>query len=209
MCKENLISNTNINMYAVYTQNTEETSAKQQERGSAHEPNHKPPFLKRESSATAETTLIGDECADWESLYCDDEEAAYASLCHDEKHHQDEEADGTFKNRNSSSSTMGEEDLLKTIEVMPGLELPLRGSKETMQAVDCGFLTCTPCFCCGESLHCIQDVEFVVCPDCSVVSPVGNYDSSDGGPSYVGLGMKDDDLAESREFLVQSSDRCM
>lgn len=58
----------------------------------------------------------------------------------------------------------------RTIEVTKGLSLPFRGASETRRAIRCGFYKPCVCVCCNRSLFCIQDADFVVCPDCKVVS---------------------------------------
>jgi hypothetical protein len=86
------------------------------------------------------------------------------------------------------------------IEVAPGIELRLRGSKETWAAIKESRITVTSCCCCLAELHCIQDAELVVCPDCWVVSPVDQsiggvpieVESNEADPS-VSLGVKVED----------------
>lgn len=86
------------------------------------------------------------------------------------------------------------------IEVAPGIELRLRGSKETWEAIKESRITVTSCCCCLTELHCIEDAELVVCPDCWVVSPVDQsiggipieVDSNESDPS-VSLGVKIED----------------
>jgi len=72
-----------------------------------------------------------------------------------------------------------------SIEVSPGVFANLRGSEETWNALEAGFVADVECLCCGHQLLCIADAEFVLCPDCRVVSPVcdslvqaGNFHNS-------------------------------
>jgi hypothetical protein len=84
------------------------------------------------------------------------------------------------------------------IEVSPGEFLRLRGADETWKAVLNDFYMPCLCICCEQTLFCIQDAVFVLCPICRVVSPLervvyGDRCCCDGG---VGLGFTMDDLAK-------------
>jgi hypothetical protein len=50
--------------------------------------------------------------------------------------------------------------------------MPLRGSEETLQAIEMGLARIVTCFVCNHSLACVPDCELVICPDCRVISPV-------------------------------------
>ena len=105
------------------------------------------------------------------------------------------------------------------IEVAPGLYMPLRGSDETIDAIESGRACIVRCFACNSKLSCVPDCELVICPDCRVLSPVqdededlhrsmpnmgsGNWSDDDQTPGYnmssaslppprrgVGLGLK-------------------
>jgi hypothetical protein len=89
-------------------------------------------------------------------------------------------------------------DSLDLIEVSPGFNLPLTGSKGTWKAIRDGRITITKCCCCQEDLTCIDDADLVICCDCWVFSPV---DQSIAGtpsdtPRGVGMGVKIDDMKE-------------
>ena len=60
---------------------------------------------------------------------------------------------------------------IPTIEISPGKNVPLRGAKETMYAIQCGFYVTIPCTICTQSLICIANCEMVLCPTCRIVSP--------------------------------------
>lgn len=78
------------------------------------------------------------------------------------------------------------------LEIQPGLFLPLRGSQESLQAVEQKFVARTSCMSCETKLLCIQDAEYVLCPLCKVVSPVlTNLGSSSGGSVGLGIQMND------------------
>jgi hypothetical protein len=76
------------------------------------------------------------------------------------------------------------------MEISPGVFVPLRGSQETLDAMREGDCVNVHCFCCAAKLLCISDAEYVVCPDCRVVSPVDLPGKRDVGG--VGLGLRAD-----------------
>jgi hypothetical protein len=78
------------------------------------------------------------------------------------------------------------------IEVAPGEWLPLRGAVETWSAVQNDFYMPTECVCCRNTIFCIQDAAYVLCPKCKVVSPGFSEDSKGG----VGLGFTMEELAK-------------
>jgi hypothetical protein len=57
------------------------------------------------------------------------------------------------------------------VEIYPGEFLPLRGAKETIEAIEGGQSKYVFCYACGLGLRCVADCELVLCPDCRVVSP--------------------------------------
>lgn len=59
-----------------------------------------------------------------------------------------------------------------TIEITPGVYERLRGSEETLRAIESGHVTICDCLICNSCLVTIGDAEFVLCPDCKVVSPI-------------------------------------
>jgi hypothetical protein len=74
------------------------------------------------------------------------------------------------------------------MEIAPGVFAVLRGSQETQNAIrdgDCVNMTCSWC---AAKLLCISDAEYVVCPDCRVVSPLDLPGTRDVGG--VGLGLR-------------------
>ena len=97
------------------------------------------------------------------------------------------------------------------IEIAPGLRVRLRGAEETMNAIASDRLATEFCTCCQELLHCVRDADYVLCPNCKVVSPLmeNSYsgqqqhrqEGGGGGQNVVGsvgLGMKHDDLCAYR-----------
>lgn len=89
------------------------------------------------------------------------------------------------------------------IEVSPGYYLPLRGSVETLAAVDGGMARKVQCMACSATLLCVPDAELVICPDCRLLSPLTTskqqYGSTQQQPGVqytvggVGLGLKVED----------------
>jgi hypothetical protein len=73
------------------------------------------------------------------------------------------------------------------IEIAPGHFAKLRGSAETLRAIQCDFIRPCSCLCCHAHLGCIHDASYVLCPDCLVVNPL---EGSLGGSGGVGLGFK-------------------
>lgn len=86
------------------------------------------------------------------------------------------------------------------IEVAPGIFMPLRGSTETLAAVESRMARTVSCIACQATLRCVPDAELVICPDCFLLSPLEQHDhsrsriKSQPGVEYqvggVGLGLK-------------------
>jgi len=65
------------------------------------------------------------------------------------------------------------------IEVFPGFFLPLRGAKETIQAIESGNAQTVTCLSCNVLLFSVPDCEMVICPDCRFLSPVPTSDDGE------------------------------
>lgn len=83
------------------------------------------------------------------------------------------------------------------IEVAPGVNYTLRGSEETWKAIEDGRITVTRCVFCQIEINCLEDAQLVVCPDCTMISPVDQ--TNDGTDAYitrhgVGVGVKPEDV---------------
>ena len=76
------------------------------------------------------------------------------------------------------------------VEIAPGQYMPLRGSAETLEAVESGKASMVSCFACEATLWCVPDADLVVCPDCRILSPLASKQSSPPRVGGVGLGMK-------------------
>jgi len=88
----------------------------------------------------------------------------------------------------------------KTIEVAPGQHLRLRGADETTQAIQDDFYIPCECSCCTKTILCIQDADYVLCPDCRVVSPIREQLDSGKSNGGVGLGFKVESLFADSTF---------
>jgi hypothetical protein len=96
----------------------------------------------------------------------------------------------------------------KTIEIMPGIHVPLRGAKETWNCVERDFFLPVTCFGCTAELCCIQDASYVLCPVCRVVGPMDVGAGDFGSTVGVGLGFSFDDLFRWQSDIVrQQQDR--
>jgi hypothetical protein len=71
-----------------------------------------------------------------------------------------------------SSAVLEREASPVQVEVYPGEFLTLRGAKETVEAIERGDSTAVSCCACGLGLRCVADCQLVICPDCTVMSPV-------------------------------------
>lgn len=86
------------------------------------------------------------------------------------------------------------------IEVGPGVSMLLRGSDETWKAIEDGRVTITSCIYCQIELNCLDDAQLVICPVCTMMSPVDQTDGNDENSSAtrrgVGVGIKPEDVVE-------------
>jgi hypothetical protein len=88
-----------------------------------------------------------------------------------------------------------------TIEISPGVHVLLRGADETWKAIANDFYMPAECICCESTIFCIQDADYILCPDCRVVSCMENPPSH--GVGGVGLGFKYEDLARWQEDILR------
>lgn len=89
----------------------------------------------------------------------------------------------TYHNRSSH----GQAPPVFELEIQPGHFVPLRGSEETLDAMNNDFILNISCFACTTKVQCIADSEYVLCPICKVVSPI---DHNLGSGTGVGLGFE-------------------
>lgn len=77
----------------------------------------------------------------------------------------------------------GGEDKPVMVEISPGVHVKLRRTKDTLDAIANDFYLPVTCFACAMDLFAIANVLYVVCPMCTVVSPV------EGGEENCGEGL--------------------
>jgi hypothetical protein len=56
------------------------------------------------------------------------------------------------------------------VDIVPGVQAPLRGTREIYQAVSNDFHSNVTCWGCSMELCCIADLSYIVCPECKVIS---------------------------------------
>jgi hypothetical protein len=88
-----------------------------------------------------------------------------------------------------------------TLEISPGVHVRLRGASETWKAIENDFYMPAECVCCESTIFCIQNADFVLCPDCRVVSRMEGVSSR--GMGGVGLGFKYEDLARWQDAILK------
>lgn len=75
------------------------------------------------------------------------------------------------------------------VEVAPGEYMPLRGSVETLKAIESGKACIVTCFACEAGLWCVPDADLVLCPDCRILSPLSSKQSSQIWTRRGGVGL--------------------
>lgn len=76
-----------------------------------------------------------------------------------------------------------------TIEVRPGVVAKVRGAQETWSCLKRDFYQATACQACTTELTCIQDLDYILCPNCKQLTTL-----MAGGGGGVGLGFTFTDL---------------
>jgi hypothetical protein len=117
--------------------------------------------------------------------------------------------DCCMSNNFGSSSSLGWEcssmpppaQSLTTIEIFPGVHARLRGADETWNAIENDYYMPAECICCESTIFCIQNADYVLCPDCRVVSRMESI--SYRGTGGVGLGFKYEDLARWQGAILR------
>jgi hypothetical protein len=116
--------------------------------------------------------------------------------------HQEYDRDESEQDNSNSEELDNEgEDM---IEVTPGVNMPLRRSFETWQAIMDGRVIVTKCYSCTSELGCIDDAELVICADCWVFNPIDQNiasvsrerDQTSRVVRGVGIGVKLEDIVE-------------
>ena len=101
--------------------------------------------------------------------------------------HQGQPSSNNYGNTYHSNSSHGQAPQVFELEIQPGHFVPLRGSEETLDAMNNDFILNMSCFACTTKVLCIADSEYVLCPVCKVVSPI---DHNLGSNTGVGLGFE-------------------
>jgi hypothetical protein len=92
------------------------------------------------------------------------------------------------------------------IEVAPGIQLRLRGSQETWEAISRDYYVPGLCWGCSETIFVIQDAAYVLCPACRTVSPMdGTFEQPE--VSGVGLGFTFDELVMWQQQIADERSR--
>ena len=100
----------------------------------------------------------------------------------------------------------GPKDQPVSVEISPGLRVPLRRTHETMQAIAVDFFQDVRCLSCSKDIFSIADVSFVICPMCRVISPVtGDYFEGREVKRYgLGLGFTCENLFKMQSEIMQN-----
>jgi len=81
---------------------------------------------------------------------------------------------------------------LGSIEISPGQYAKLLKGRRTWNAMHDGTAVSAACIVCAAALKCCPEADYVLCPDCNVVSPLPKHDRGGTGGivGAVGLGYK-------------------
>jgi hypothetical protein len=88
------------------------------------------------------------------------------------------------------------------IEVAPGVQVVLRGSQETWEAIKDDFYMPCHCIGCDTSLFVIQDAAYVLCPQCYSIVPLDG-EFIDRAVSGVGMGFVIEDLMQWQQEILR------
>ncbi|GKY97833.1 hypothetical protein MPSEU_000741400 [Mayamaea pseudoterrestris] len=97
-----------------------------------------------------------------------------------------------------------------TIEIARGVSVPLRGfTAETMNYIAQDAMTMHYCGSCGGRIYCIQDAEYILCPNCRTIErlhgvEMANHNGSTGNNGGVGLGITEQEWMERKTLFPQS-----
>ncbi len=87
-----------------------------------------------------------------------------------------------------------------SIELSPGVFLPVLGSQECWDAIERGHCVNAECFVCNALLQCKDDASHFICPGCMTISPL--QQTSARVEASIALALKTEVLLES--LLSQS-----
>jgi len=123
---------------------------------------------------------------DWKKNHSSPEKSQAPKL-----HIQENEISDEFEKNSFNISDMYQPNSFEhsLIEIAPGIEMPLRGSKETQHAINNGYILTAQCISCTLELNCIRNSEYILCALCHTITPLEvcgvNLESTAFG---VGLG---------------------
>ncbi|CAB9499332.1 expressed unknown protein [Seminavis robusta] len=105
----------------------------------------------------------------------------------------------------SGRSSVGVRDEPISVEIAPGVRVPLRRTHETMRAIAKDYYQEASCFGCSIDIFCIADVSYVICPKCKIISPVsGEYFEGRKLKRYgLGLGFTCESLFKMQNEILQ------
>jgi hypothetical protein len=119
-----------------------------------------------------------------------------AGLKQDDSHHTSNHSDAKMKRLHPPTQATQE----IFLEVAPGAKEKLRLSHETIKAIETGFFSPAVCWGCHAGLYCISDAVFLLCPDCTVISPL---DESLPCAHGIGMGFTKDTLIQVKKELAR------
>jgi hypothetical protein len=91
------------------------------------------------------------------------------------------------------------------VQIAPGVQAPLRGTKETYQAISKDFYSNVTCFGCSLEMCCIADAAYIVCPECKVISPLEGcvFEGKEIRRRGLGLGFTYESLFQMQLEIIQ------
>lgn len=113
------------------------------------------------------------------------------------------EEDGTTQSTGTTTATRTP----IMITIAPGITARLRGAEESRACLDNDFFLVTTCHSCQMDLCCIADAQFVLCPACSVVSPIEQQQEGDETVEGEQMQQDRDDTARNL-FQPDTSSDC-
>jgi hypothetical protein len=138
------------------------------------------------------------------------EEKKIAKLQDKERLREEDEALREFKimkeekEKDKSERAGGGKEKATTVEVTPGIELPLRSIEETYRSVATGKVVSATCYGCQQRFHAVEGVTMIICGDCWLCMPPERNERQEREflatgsevKGSVGLGVTDEDIAK-------------
>ena len=95
------------------------------------------------------------------------------------------------------------DEVLGSIEIIPGKFAKLLKGQQTWNAMHNGTAVSVGCIVCDVTLQCCPEADYVLCPDCNVVSPMPSKGTERRGPSARCL-MKNETKTSNRRLSMGS-----